>query len=221
MKINRYIDHTLLKPSATEKDIVRLCEEALHYRFYSVCVHGCYVATAREVLKDAADVYICAVAGFPLGAMSTKAKVFESEQAVADGADEIDMVINLGWLKSAETKKVREEITAVKKAIGPCVLKVIMETCYLTDAEKTLASTLAADAGADFVKTSTGFGTGGATLHDIGIMKAAVAGKAQLKASGGIKSFDVAQKYIALGVTRIGTSNGIAIVEGLTSNESY
>ncbi|MBC9796330.1 deoxyribose-phosphate aldolase [Sinomicrobium weinanense] len=221
MKINRYIDHTLLKPVATERDIEHLCKEALQYRFYSVCVHGCYVSVARKTLGDADDIHICAVAGFPLGAMSTKTKIFESEQAIADGADEIDMVINLGWLKSGDTKKAQQEIGAIKKAIGPHILKVIIETCYLTDAEKALASTLAADAGADFVKTSTGFGTGGATLRDIEIMKEAVEGKARLKASGGIKSFEVAKKYIDLGVTRIGTSSGVAIVKGLTSNESY
>lgn len=220
MKINRYIDHTLLKPTATESDINRLCEEALQYRFYSVCVHGCHVSEARKALTDVNDVHICAVAGFPLGAMSTRAKVFESEQAIADGADEIDMVINLGRLKSGDTAKVQREINAVKRAIGPHILKVIIETCYLTDAEKSLASTLAADAGADFVKTSTGFGTGGATLNDVRIIKEAIKGKVRLKASGGIKSFEVAKKYIDLGVTRIGTSSGIAIVEGLSSNES-
>lgn len=221
MKINRYIDHTLLKPIAKPKDIERLCEEALKYQFYSVCVHGCHVDTARKALSGAEDIHICAVAGFPLGGMSTEAKVFESEQAIADGADEIDIVINLGWLKSRDTEKVQREIKAVKKIIGSRILKVIIETCYLSDHEKALASNLAADAGADFVKTSTGFGTGGATLHDIAIMKDAVKGKAQLKASGGIKSFELAKKYIDLGVTRIGTSRGVAIVEEATSNESY
>ncbi|MGS2764483.1 deoxyribose-phosphate aldolase [Sinomicrobium sp. M5D2P9] len=221
MRINQYIDHTLLKPTATIRDIEKLCKEAADYRFYAVCVHSCHVLRARELLLDSADVRVCSVAGFPLGAMSSKAKLYEAEQAVADGADEIDMVLNLGWLKSGDTGKVLQDIHAIKKTIGSRILKVIIETCYLDDKEKTLASTLVADAGADFVKTSTGFGSGGATFHDIELMRRAVKGRVQLKASGGIKSFEVAKKYIDLGVTRIGTSSGIAIVEGYTSNESY
>ncbi|MGS2739405.1 deoxyribose-phosphate aldolase [Sinomicrobium sp. M5D2P17] len=221
MRINQYIDHTLLKPTATLRDIEKLCQEAADYRFYSVCVHSCHVLQARELLIDYTDVHVCSVVGFPLGAMSNRSKLFEAEQAVADGADEIDMVLNLGWLKSGNPGKVLQEINAIKKAIGTRILKVIIETCYLDDKEKTLASTLVADAGADFVKTSTGFGSGGATFHDIELMRTAVKGRVQLKASGGIKSFEVAKKYIDLGVTRIGTSSGIAIVEGYASNESY
>ncbi|RNL91709.1 deoxyribose-phosphate aldolase [Sinomicrobium pectinilyticum] len=221
MRINQYIDHTLLKPEATLRDIEKLCMEAADYRFYAVCVHSCHVLRARDLLIDSAGVRVCSVAGFPLGAMSSKAKLYEAEQAVADGADEIDMVLNLGWLKSGDTGKVLQEINAIKKVIGSRILKVIIETCYLNDKEKVLASILVADAGADFVKTSTGFGSGGATFHDIELMRAAVKGRIQLKASGGIKNFEVAKKYIDLGVTRIGTSSGIAIVEGYTSNESY
>ncbi|SFW46809.1 deoxyribose-phosphate aldolase [Sinomicrobium oceani] len=221
MLINQYIDHTLLRPTATYRDIEKLCKEALEYRFFSVCLNSCHVLRAKELLMEAPDIRVCSVVGFPLGAMSSKAKCYEAEHAVVDGADEIDMVINLGWLKSGDTGKVLQDIHAIKKAIGTRVLKVIIETCYLHDDEKILASTLAADAGADYVKTSTGFGNGGATFHDIELMSRAVNGRARLKASGGIKSFEVAKKYIDLGVTRIGTSSGIAIVEGYTSNESY
>lgn len=214
MKLNKLIDHTLLKATATIAEIETLCKEAVEYDFYSVCVNSAYVANAKKFLEGT-TVKVCSVVGFPLGAMQSKAKLFETEQALADGADEIDMVINVGWLKSGEIDKVREEIAALKAAVGSNrVLKVIIETCYLTDEEKRLACQLALDAKADFVKTSTGFGTGGATLADVKLMKESVQGHAKIKASGGVRDYETAIQYINLGVQRIGTSNGIAILKG-------
>lgn len=214
MKLNKLIDHTLLKATATIAEIETLCKEAMEYDFYSVCVNSAYVATAKKFLEGT-TVKVCSVVGFPLGAMQSKAKLFETEQALADGADEIDMVINVGWLKSGEIDKVREEIAALKAAVGSNrVLKVIIETCYLTDEEKRLACQLALDAKADFVKTSTGFGTGGATLADVQLMKESVQGHAKIKASGGVRDYETAIQYINLGVQRIGTSNGITILKG-------
>ena len=214
MKLNKLIDHTLLKATATIAEIETLCKEAVEYDFYSVCVNSAYVATAKKFLEGT-TVKVCSVVGFPLGAMQSKAKLFETEQALADGADEIDMVINVGWLKSGEIDKVREEIAALKAAVGSNrVLKVIIETCYLTDEEKRLACQLVLDAKADFVKTSTGFGTGGATLADVKLMKESVQGHAKIKASGGVRDYETAIQYINLGVQRIGTSNGIAILKG-------
>ncbi|RAV29298.1 deoxyribose-phosphate aldolase [Sinomicrobium soli] len=221
MTVNRYIDHTLLKPAATPDDIARLCGEAVTYQFRTVCINSSYTALARDILSEHPGVGVCVVAGFPLGAMSSRAKLYEAQIAAEDGADEIDMVLHLGWLKSGRTAAVVNEIAAVKKIMGNRILKVILETCFLSDEEKILACTLAVDGGADFVKTSTGFGTGGATPGDIALMKKAVNGRALLKASGGIKTLDTAQEYIAMGVQRIGTSGGVAIMKGLASNESY
>jgi len=214
MKLNKLIDHTLLKATATIAEIETLCKEAVEYDFYSVCVNSSYVATAKKFLAGT-NVKVCSVVGFPLGAMQAKAKLFETEQALADGADEIDMVINVGLLKSGEVDKVRDEIAALKAAVGANrVLKVIIETCYLTDSEKRLACQLALDAKADFVKTSTGFGTGGAILHDVQLMKECVQGYAKIKASGGVRDYETAMQYVNVGVQRIGTSNGIAILRG-------
>jgi len=213
MDMNYYIDHTILKADALEADIVRLCAEAKRYGFYSVCVNSSRVPLAVRELKDCA-VKVCAVVSFPLGAMSCAAKVFEAKTAVEQGADEIDMVINVGFLKDGLYKEVEEEIGAIKTAIGSAVLKVIIETCYLTDDEKRKACELAIAAGADFVKTSTGFGTGGATFEDVQLMLDTVNGKAKVKASGGVRDAQTAQKYIGMGVMRLGTSNGIKIVEG-------
>lgn len=211
MNIEDYIDHTLLHPTATPQDIKRLCGEALQYGFYAVCVNGCHVALAYNALKDS-SVKIAAVIGFPLGAMSTSSKINEAVQCVNDGADEIDMVINIGLLKSMHYEIVEAEIRDIKKAIGNHILKVIIETCYLNQEEIRLASQLSLNAQADFVKTSTGFGTGGATIEDVKLMKATVQDRALIKASGGIKDRDTAERYIALGVSRIGTSSGINIV---------
>lgn len=210
MQIEDFIDHTLLKPTATITEIKKLCKEALDHKFYAVCVNGCYTKLAKEQLQ-VSKVKVAVVIGFPLGAMNTEAKIFEALNGVKNGADEVDMVINIGWLKSGKYELVENEISKIKKAIGTKVLKVIIETCYLTKEEKIKACELAVSAGADFVKTSTGFGGGGATLEDIKLMKDVVGNKAKIKASGGVKDRATAIKYISLGVSRIGTSSGIAI----------
>lgn len=207
MNLSDYIDHTNLKPTATLTDIKKLCEEAKEFGFYAVCVNGCHVPLAQQELKES-DVKLAAVIGFPLGAMSTEAKIFEAKDCIKNGADEIDMVINVGWLKSGKLDEVREEIQAIKKAIGTKILKVIIETCYLTDDEKVTTCNLAVEAGADYVKTSTGFGSGGATFEDVILMKKAIGEKAKIKASGGVKDKATALKYIELGGSRIGTSSG-------------
>lgn len=207
MHIADFIDHTNLKATATWADIKKLCGEAKEFGFYAVCVNGCHVPMAKQEL-DGSQVKLAAVIGFPLGAMSTEAKVFEAKDCVEHGADEIDMVINIGWLKSNKMDWVRDEIQAIKEAIGNKILKVIIETCYLTNDEKVTACKLAVEAGADYVKTSTGFGTGGATFEDVILMKKTVGDKAKIKASGGVKDKAKALKYIELGVSRIGTSSG-------------
>lgn len=214
IEINKYIDHTILKATATEEDIIQLCKEAVEYDFFSVCVNSGYVSLAKKNLSGS-NVKVCTVVGFPLGAMSTAAKVFEATKALEDGAEEVDMVINIGELKSKNFQKVEEEIAEIKKAIGDKVLKVIIETCYLTPEEIVEASELAVKAKADFVKTSTGFGNDGAKLENIELMKNAVDGQAKLKASGGIKNLDTALSYIEAGVERIGTSSGVSIVNEL------
>ncbi|MFK7748842.1 MAG: deoxyribose-phosphate aldolase [Kordia sp.] len=221
MDINRYIDHTLLKSTATIADIEQLCNEAETHNFFSVCVHSCHVKLAKERLYTNRTVKVCCVIGFPLGAMSTEAKIAELQQAKLDGATEFDMVINIGWLKSGREDLVEEEIRQLKFAASNSLLKVIIETCYLSGEEIIKASQLAVAAGADFVKTSTGFGTGGATLEAIDLMRKAVNGKAKLKASGGIRDLKTAKAYIDAGVSRIGTSNGIAIVTGTSSQNTY
>jgi len=218
--LNTYIDHTLLKPFATEADIKNLCNEAITYDFFSVCVNSCHVAFAKAQLSKS-TVKVCSVVGFPLGAMSTKAKAFEAKQAVSDGADEIDMVINIGWLKSENFDAVWKDIEAVKKAIGDKTLKVILETCYLNKPEIIKASELALLSGADFVKTSTGFGTGGATFEDVQLMKSVLKDQAKIKASGGIKNRLTALEYIALGVDRIGTSSGIDIITNKNTDNEH
>ncbi len=219
--LNTYIDHTLLKPTATKSDIIKLCEEAIEHQFFSVCVNSCYVPLANEHLKGS-KVKVCSVIGFPLGAMSTKAKVAEAESALNNGADEIDMVINLGHIKSKNFDAVWKDIEAVKKVMPNKVLKVILETCYLEELEIIKASELAIQSGADFIKTSTGFGTEGATINDIKLMKSVAKDKCiKIKASGGIKDTKTALEYISLGVNRLGTSSGIAIVTGNASNSNY
>lgn len=215
MELSHYIDHTFLTPTATQADIEKLCTEAQQYHFYAVCVNSCYVSLASEKLKGS-KVKIASVVGFPLGAANLKAKVAEAKQAIMDGADEIDMVLNIGFLKDGKQKEVQNEIAEVKKTIGNKILKVILETCYLSNEEIKTACQLSKTAGADFVKTSTGFGTAGATEAAVKIMIAEVGDSLQIKASGGIRDTETAKKYIALGVARIGTSSGIAIV---TSNK--
>lgn len=213
MKIQKYIDHTLLKATATPDDIEQLCKEAKEHHFYAVCVNGCYVKLAKEQVKDS-QVKVAAVVGFPLGMMSIEAKILEALQCIKDGADEIDMVINVGMLKSGHFDHIKDEISSIKRGIGSHrVLKVILETCYLTKDEITAACNLAIASNADFVKTSTGFGTGGATFEDVELMNSIVDGEAQVKASGGIRDFETALKYIQLGATRLGTSSGVAIMK--------
>ena len=212
MGLNKYIDHTILKATASSADVQKLCEEAIEYEFYSVCVNGCYVADAKHLLQGT-DVKVTAVVGFPLGAMTTASKVFEAKEAIENGASEIDMVINVAKLKDGEFDYVENEIRLIKEAIGDNVLKVIIETCYLTDEEKVKACELSLVAKADFVKTSTGFGTGGATYEDVKLMKSVVGDNAKVKASGGVRDKETAQKYVDLGAERLGTSSGIEIVK--------
>ncbi|MDB6185421.1 deoxyribose-phosphate aldolase [Gemella haemolysans] len=212
MGLNKYIDHTILKATASSADVQKLCEEAIEHEFYSVCVNGCYVADAKHLLQGT-DVKVAAVVGFPLGAMTTTSKVFEAKEAIENGASEIDMVINVAKLKDGEFDYVENEIRLIKEAIGNNVLKVIIETCYLTDEEKVKACELSLVAKADFVKTSTGFGTGGATYEDVKLMKSVVGDNAKVKASGGVRDKETAQKYVDLGAERLGTSSGIEIVK--------
>ncbi|CAM1345672.1 deoxyribose-phosphate aldolase [Tenacibaculum amylolyticum] len=219
MKLNQYIDHTLLKATATEKDIIQLCSEAKTYNFYAVCVNGSYVPLAKKELENS-SVAIAAVIGFPLGAMNTQAKVFEAKQAIADGATEIDMVINVGNLLDGKYDVVENEIRLIKKAIGNNVLKVIFENCYLTPEQIKTVSQLAVNAGADYIKTSTGFGTGGATFDDVALMKQVGKDQVKIKAAGGIRDVETAQKYIAMGVERLGTSSGVALVTTGTANSN-
>ena len=220
MKLNQYIDHTVLKATTRAAEVKQLCAEAKAHEFFSVCINSAWVPLAKSELAGS-SVKVCSVVGFPLGAMSAEAKVFEAQKAVNDGADEIDMVINVGWLKDGQIDAVRDEIRAIKQAIGSRVLKVIIETCYLSDEEKVLACKLSVEAGADFVKTSTGFGTGGATVEDVKLMLDTVVGRAKVKASGGVKDAEAAKKYIEMGVMRLGTSNGIKIVSGETASDGY
>lgn len=214
--LNRYIDHTLLKPEATPDDIKRLCQEAAQYNFYSVCVNPPYVKLAADTLKElnANSVKVAAVCGFPLGASTTSAKVYEASEACDNGAAEIDMVINVGLLKAGCDDKVKEDISQVSEAVHSKggILKVIIETCLLNDTEKTVACLLAVDAGADFVKTSTGFSTGGATTDDVSMIKELVKDKAKVKASGGIRDRETALAMINAGADRIGASASIKIV---------
>lgn len=219
MELSQFIDHTLLKATATADDIIKLCKEAKEHKFYAVCINSCYVPLAKKELKDS-DVKIATVVGFPLGASSPESKVREATIAIDHGADEIDMVMNIGFLKNQWNDAVAKEIEEIKKAIGSKVLKVILETCYLSDEEIKIACQLAKKAGADFVKTSTGFGTGGATEHHVKLMMDEVGDTLKVKASGGIKNAETALKYIELGVSRIGTSSGIEIVSGTLKKDN-
>ena len=211
MKLEKYIDHTLLKPTASEEEIRKLCEEARTFSFYAVCVNSCYLDLATAELKDS-GVKLAAVVGFPLGAMATEVKIAEARYCIENGADEIDVVMNIGWFKSGQYDRVQNELSQLKKAIGDAVLKVIIETCFLSDEEKSIASQLVVASGADFVKTSTGFGGGGATPEDVAIMKKAVGDKIRIKASGGIRDRETALLYIEMGVARLGTSSGVKII---------
>jgi len=216
-----YIDHTLLKPEATAEQIDTLCEEAAAHHFASVCVNTSWAARCARKLRGT-GVKVAVVVGFPLGAMSGRSKGFEARHAIEEGAREIDMVINIGALKSGDLKTVEEDIKQVLRVCGRNVaLKVIIETALLTDEEKVTACTIAKEAGADFVKTSTGFSTAGATVHDVALMRKVVGPKLGVKAAGGIRTFEDAVAMIEAGATRLGTSSGVALVTGSSSGSSY
>ncbi|MFA5576001.1 MAG: deoxyribose-phosphate aldolase [Tissierellaceae bacterium] len=205
------IDHTLLKPEATRDMIEKLCMEAIEYKFAAVCVNPYYVKPAYEILKNS-DVKIATVIGFPLGANTKEVKALETLDAIKNGANEIDMVINIGALKNKDYHIVKEDIEAVVAAAkGKAKVKVIIETCLLTEEEKIKACELSLEAGADFVKTSTGFSTGGATIEDIRLMKSVVGDKMEIKASGGVRDLDTARKMVQAGASRLGTSSGVKI----------
>jgi len=217
----KYIDHTLLKPEANEAQIATICEEAAKYHFYSVCVNSSWVEYCVRKLGGT-GVKVCAVVGFPLGAMDARAKSFEARTAVANGANEIDMVMNVGAMKARDLKTVREDMLAVRRACrSGIVLKVILETCLLTDEEKVLACQIAKDIGADFVKTSTGFNKGGATVEDIALMRRTVGPKMGVKASGGVRTYEDAVAMIRAGATRLGASSGVAVISGGKGTSSY
>ena len=220
MKLNKYIDHTLLKPDASQEQIETLIEEAKKYDFASVCVNPTWVSFAAQVLKGT-DVKVCTVISFPLGANTPELKAFETSDAIQNGADEVDMVINIGALKSRNFDLVERDIRAVVEAAKGTLVKVIIETCLLTDDEKVRACQLAQKAGADFVKTSTGFSTGGATVADVALMRKTVGPDMGVKASGGARSYEDALAFIKAGATRIGASSGVAIMEGDVANGDY
>nr|WP_097157937.1 deoxyribose-phosphate aldolase [Bacillus oleivorans] len=219
-KIAGMIDHTLLKPEATKEQILKLCAEAKEYKFASVCVNPYWVKLASEQLKGS-DVKVCTVIGFPLGANTPAVKAFETKNAIENGAGEVDMVINIGALKDGLYDMVLEDIRAVVEAAGNVLTKVIIETALLTDDEKVKACELAVQAGADFVKTSTGFSKGGATAHDVALMRKTVGPNIGVKASGGVRNAQDAEKMIEAGATRLGASSGVDIVKGLTAKTDY
>lgn len=212
----QYIDHTQLKAVSTWEDIQKLCQEAIRYQTASVCIPPAYVKRVAETFGDAFN--ICTVIGFPLGYQTCAVKVFEAKDAVANGAQEIDMVINIGELKNQNYEQVKDEIRAVKDAIGDHVLKVIVETCYLTEEEKKIMCRLVTEAGADFIKTSTGFGTGGATMEDILLFKEHIGSQVKMKAAGGVRTVQDLQDFVAAGCSRIGTSSGVSILTGENCN---
>ena len=213
VEMAKYIDHTLLKPEALRSSFDRLCTEAVQYGFKAVCVNSGWVAYVADKVRGT-GVAVCSVVGFPLGAMHSAAKAFEAEKAVADGAGELDMVLNVGALKSGDLNTVEADIRAVRQAAeSPIVLKVIIETCLLTEAEKIRACEICKHAGADFVKTSTGFSSGGATVEDVTLMRKVVGNEMGVKASGGIKDWSAAIAMIKAGANRLGTSAGVVIVE--------
>ena len=220
MKLNKYIDHTLLKPDASQEQIETLIEEAKKYDFASVCVNPTWVSFAAQALKTT-DVKVCTVIGFPLGANTPELKAFETSDAIRNGANEIDMVINIGALKSQNFDLVEKDIRAVVEAAKGTLVKVIIETCLLTDDEKVKACQIAQKAGADFVKTSTGFSTGGATVRDVALMRKTVGPDMGVKASGGARSYEDSLAFIEAGATRIGASSGVAIMEGDVADGDY
>jgi deoxyribose-phosphate aldolase len=218
--MNHLIDHTLLKQNALKEEFVKLCEEAKQYQFKTVCVNGSRVALVAQLLKGS-TVGVCATIGFPLGAMSTPAKAFEAAQCIKDGATEIDMVLNVGKLIDGEYDYVVQDIAAVKQAIGHHTLKVIIEACLLTDDQKVQATQAVIDAKADFVKTSTGFSTHGATKEDVALLKSVAKDIIEVKAAGGVRSYDDVMAMLEAGATRIGTSSGVALMQGKKVEGSY
>ncbi len=220
MQLNKYIDHTLLKQDAVQSDIDQLCHEACTYDFKSVCVNPSYVKRCVENLKKT-DVKVCTVVGFPLGMTTTETKVNEAREAILDGATEIDMVINVGALKDHKDAEILNEISQIKRACNKNILKVIIETALLNEEEKIRACKLAVSAGADFVKTSTGFSTHGATVEDVQLMKSVVQDQAEVKAAGGIRNIDDVKAMIEAGATRIGTSGGVQLMQGENFKTTY
>lgn len=212
MNYNKMIDHTVLKADTPLETVKRICDEAMEYGFASVCINPCHVAYCADYLKDS-DVNVCTVVGFPLGANTSAVKAFETKDAIANGADEIDMVMNIGALKDKNYDLVRDDVKAVVEAANGTLVKVILETCLLTEDEIKKACELCVEAKADYVKTSTGFSTRGATIEDVQIMKVAVQGKAKVKAAGGVRTHEDMVKIVEAGADRIGTSAGCSLVE--------
>ena len=220
ISVNKLIDHTLLKAFATDADIQKICDEAKQYNFKSVCVNPANIEYAKKALEGS-EVLVCTVIGFPLGANTIEVKVFETKDAILKGADEIDMVINVGKAKQHEYDYIEKEISEVVKASEGKTVKVIIETCYLTDEEKKEVCIRATNAKATFVKTSTGFGTGGATPEDVKLMKASISDDMFVKASGGVRNYDDLKMMVEAGASRIGASSGVAIMNNNESKENY
>lgn len=220
MELNKYIDHTNLKQDMSEQDLIKLVKEAKEYDFFSICINPCWVKQASELLAGS-NTKVCSVIGFPLGANTTNIKVLEAKEAIENGASEIDMVINVSKLKDKDYEYVYNEIKKIKEAIGNNVLKVIIEACLLTNEEKTIACQIIMKAGANFVKTSTGMSTGGATVEDVKLFKKVVGDNTLIKAAGGVRTYEDAISMIEAGANRIGTSGGVKIVNGETHTDGY
>lgn len=220
MELNKYIDHTNLKQDMSEQDLIKLVDEAKEYDFFSICINPCWVKQASELLAGS-NTKVCSVIGFPLGANTTNIKVLEAKEAIENGASEIDMVINVSKLKDKDYEYVYNEIKQIKEAIGNNVLKVIIEACLLTNEEKTIACQIIMKAGANFVKTSTGMSTGGATVEDVKLFKEVVGDTTLIKAAGGVRTYEDALSMIEAGANRIGTSGGVKIVNGETHTDGY
>lgn len=220
MELNKYIDHTNLKQDMSEQDLINLVNEAKEYDFFSICINPCWVKQASELLAGS-NTKVCSVIGFPLGANTTNIKVLEAKEAIENGASEIDMVINVSKLKDKDYEYVYNEIKQIKEAIGNNVLKVIIEACLLTNEEKTIACQIIMKAGANFVKTSTGMSSGGATVEDVKLFKKVVGDSTLIKAAGGVRTYEDALSMIEAGANRIGTSGGVKIVNGETHTDGY
>ena len=218
-EILKYADHTLLSPTSTEEQIRTICNDGIKYRTASVCIPASYVKVAHDYTEGKLN--ICTVIGFPLGYDTTASKCFQASDAIENGANEIDMVINLGWLKDGCFDKIENEIRKIKSVCGDHILKVIIETCLLTDEEKIRMCSVVGAAGADYIKTSTGFSTGGATFDDVALMKKHIGKNVKIKAAGGISSFDDAEKFISLGADRLGTSRLVKIMKNTDTGAGY